>query len=318
MANLFSGEETFNTFTMNFHCSKWLPRFQNSSLTLSPSACDTLGLWQRLHLSEQGGLTGRGWRTLPFRVGVSKSSWDRCLLRWSQRLCATPTGCFKEGHSGSGKKKTTGQAGSFCCSSPPPLLPCPFVLHTSALAFVEVPYMVYCNDSPEWKCDERRRTQTRTRSEAVFALCFTVSFQSVVRILNRVLVGWHETGLWRTKRLPLARREVRRGVWFAQSPPRLFPSQWKSFCSSHFRFDPSLEYPIVFNLSFLENDATYDNCKNGGDVLPDTSVRGSGWELFIPFHHIYMEISHLKPYEHTFRAIIFPPTFAYFFWENQK
>ena len=27
---------------------------------------------------------------------------------------------------------------------------------------------------------------------------------------------------------------------------------------------------IVFNLSVLENDATYDNCKNG-DVLPDTS-----------------------------------------------
>ena len=52
-------------------------------------------------------------------------------------------------------------------------------------------------------------------------------------------------------------------MWFAQSPPRLFPSQWKSFCSSHFRFDPSLEYPI-WNTS---------NCRPGNPK--NLSVAGS-------------------------------------------
>ena len=34
-------------------------------------------------------------------------------------------------------------------------------------------------------------------------------------------------------------------VWVAESPPHLYRSQWKSFCSSHFRFGPFLEYPIL-------------------------------------------------------------------------
>ena len=63
--------------------------------------------------------------------------------------------------------------------------------------------------------------------------------------LNRVLQGRVETEVWRTKRLPLAGEEARRRLSEPHSPPHLSPSQWKSFCSSHFRFGPSLEYPIL-------------------------------------------------------------------------
>ena len=62
--------------------------------------------------------------------------------------------------------------------------------------------------------------------------------------LNMVLQGRVETEVWRTKRLPLAGEEARRRLSEPHSPPHLSPSQWKSFCSSHFRFGPSLEYPI--------------------------------------------------------------------------
>ena len=43
---------------------------------------------------------------------------------------------------------------------------------------------------------------------------------------------------------------MRRSLSGPQSPPLLSPSQWKSFRSSHFRFEPSLEYPILAKKSF--------------------------------------------------------------------
>ena len=67
---------------------------------------------------------------------------------------------------------------------------------------------------------------------------------------NSLLQGRPEPEVWRTKRLPLAGWEVRRRLSGPHSPPLPSPSQWKSFCSSHFRFEPSLEYPIVLGDSW--------------------------------------------------------------------
>ena len=45
---------------------------------------------------------------------------------------------------------------------------------------------------------------------------------------------------------------MRQNVVSTESPPHLSPCQWKSFCSSHFSFKPSLECPITLRIRGAE------------------------------------------------------------------
>ena len=109
-----------------------------------------------------------------------------------------------------------------------------------------------------WSALRCCQAETRSRVNSlpcirltVVPLTLTLDIHPEIQGCNRPdgLTGYSKDGSNRKceeqNDILLAGREEMRGVWSAESPPHLSPSQWKWFCSSsHFRFGPSLEYPI--------------------------------------------------------------------------